>query len=366
MYKEQNHHYNVKIDRCSMEKTYLDILKPDDWHVHLREGEILSHVLPFTYNNFGSALVMPNLDNPVTNISLAETYYAEICRQIPKGIKFTPHMTLYLTNYLNKDEIKRVSNHQYIKAIKMYPKGATTNSNSGISNVVEFYPLFEAMEKNGVILSIHGEVTDENVDVFEREKVFIERVLTKVINNFPNLRIVLEHITSADAVRFIKKHKNIAATITNHHLMVNRNIMLSKGIRPDFYCAPILKTEHDRLALVQAAISGNCKFFLGTDSAPHVNSKKISACGCAGIFSSPLAIPLLIQLFEEHGSLSEIEKFISTNGRDFYGMKQQEERVQYIKRSKSINTIKDIETIEGKITVFNPCNNLYWEKANEV
>ena len=347
-----------------MENNYLNILKPDDWHVHLREGHILSHVLPFTYDNFGSALIMPNLDNPVTNISLAETYYTEICRQIPKEINFTPHMTLYLTNRLTKDEIKKVSTHKHIKAIKMYPRGATTNSDSGISNIAKFYPLFEAMEKNKVILSIHGEVTDEKVDVFEREKVFIERVLTKIINNFPNLRIVLEHITSADAVKFIEEHKNVAATITNHHLMVNRNVMLSKGIRPDFYCAPIPKTEYDRLALVPAAISGNDKFFLGTDSAPHVNSKKISTCGCAGIFSSPLAVPLLIQLFEKHNSLDEIEKFMSKNGRAFYGIEQQLDRVQYVKRSKSINTINDIKTDIGKITVFNPYTELYWEKVN--
>ena len=224
-------------------------------------------------------------------------------------------MTLYLTSNLSKQQIIKVSTHEYIKAIKMYPKGATTNSNSGISNITEFYPLFEAMEKSGVILSIHGEVTDEEVDVFEREKVFIETKLTQIINHFPNLKIVLEHITSADAVNFIKEQKMLAATITNHHLMVNRNIMLSKGIRPNFYCAPILKTEYDRLALVQAAISGNSKFFLGTDSAPHVDSKKISPCGCAGIFSSPLAIPLLIQLFEEHSSLIKIENFMSKNGR---------------------------------------------------
>ena len=265
---------------------------------------------------------------------------------------------------MTKDEIKKVGTHEYIKAIKMYPKGATTNSGSGISNITEFYPLFEAMEKNGVILSIHGEVTDEKVDVFERETVFVERVLTKIINHFPNLRIVLEHITAADTVKFIKKQKKIAATITSHHLTINRNIMLSKGIRPDFYCAPILKTEYDRLALVQAAISGSGKFFLGTDSAPHIDSKKISTCGCAGIFSSPLAIPLLIQLFEEHNSLNEIEKFISKNGREFYGIRQNEEKVQYIKKSNPIKAIKNIITNEGKITVFNPYNELYWEKAN--
>ena len=347
-----------------MEINYLDILKPDDWHVHLREGHILSSVLPYTYDNFGSALVMPNLDNPITNISLAETYYTEICRQIPEGIKFAPHMTLYLTNRLTKDEIKKVGSHEYIKAIKMYPKGATTNSGSGISNITEFYPLFEAMEKNGVILSIHGEVTDEKVDVFERETVFVERVLTKIINHFPDLKIVLEHITAADTVKFIKKQKKIAATITSHHLTVNRNIMLSKGIRPDFYCAPILKTEYDRLALVQAAVSGSGKFFLGTDSAPHIDSKKISTCGCAGIFSSPQAIPLLIQLFEEHDSLNEIEKFISKNGRAFYGIRQNEDKVQYVKRSNPIKAIKVIKTNEGKITVFNPYSKLYWEKAN--
>ena len=273
-------------------------------------------------------------------------------------------MTLYLTNYLSKDEIRKVSTHKYIKAIKMYPKGATTNSDSGISDFKNFYHLFEVMEESGVILSIHGEVTDEKVDVFERESVFIEKVLTKIIKQFPNLKIVLEHITSSDAVNFINEQSMVAATITIHHLMVNRNIMLSKGIRPDFYCAPILKTEYDRLALVQAATSGNCKFFLGTDSAPHVEGKKIASCGCAGIFSSPLAIPLLIQLFEEHRSLTNIEPFMSRNGRAFYGLRQHKDRVRYVKRSKSIKVIKDIKTDEGKISVFNPYSKIYWEKEN--
>ena len=349
-----------------MKNIYLDILKPDDWHVHLREGSILSSVLPFSYNSFGSSLVMPNLNYPITNISLAERYYNEICKQIPKGIKFTPYMTIYLTNNLNRDEIKKVSKHEYIKAIKMYPKGATTNSDSGISDYRDFYHLFEVMEENGVILSIHGEVTDEKVDVFERENVFIEKVLTEIIKQFPNLKIVLEHITSADAVNFIEEQSMIAATITVHHLMVNRNIMLSKGIRPDFYCAPILKTEYDRRALVQAAISGNSKFFLGTDSAPHVEGKKLASCGCAGIFSSPLAIPLLIQLFEEHDSLNKIEPFMCENGRAFYGIKQQKDRIRYVRRSKSIEAIKDIKTNEGKITVFNPYNDIYWERENKV
>ncbi len=349
-----------------MEKKFINILKPDDWHVHLREGDILSRVLPFTYSNFGSALVMPNLDKPITNISLAEAYHNEICKHIPKEIKFTPYMTLYLTEHLNHDEIIEVSAHEYIKAIKMYPKGATTNSNSGVSNITEFYPLFAAMEKNDVILSIHGEVTDEEVDVFEREKFFIDRSLRKIIDDFPNLRIVLEHITSADTVNFVVDTQNIAATITIHHLMVNRNIMLSRGVRPDFYCAPILKTEYDRLALVQAAISGNGKFFLGTDSAPHVNSKKIATCGCAGIFSSPVAIPLLIQLFDKNDSLKEIENFMSKNGRAFYGIEKQEERVHYVRRSKPVNTIKKVRTNEGEITVFDPNQKLYWERANEV
>ena len=347
-----------------MEKLHLDILKPDDWHLHLREGEILSNVLPFSYDNFASALIMPNLNAPITNISLAETYYNDICRQIPKGINFVPHMTLYLTDELNRDEIKKVSTHKHIKAIKMYPKGATTNSDSGISEYRDLYRLFEVMEENGVILCVHGEVTDENVDVFDRESVFIEKVLTKIIAQFPNLKIVLEHITSANTVKFIEEQKMIAATITIHHLMVNRNIMLSKGIRPDFYCAPILKTENDRLALVRAAISGNGKFFLGTDSAPHVEGKKIASCGCAGIFSSPVAIPLLIQLFEEHDSLEKIEAFMSQNGRMFYGISQQKDRIRYVKRSESIEMIKDIKTNEGKIIVFNPYKELYWEKEN--
>ena len=203
-----------------------------------------------------------------------------------------------------------------------------------------------------------------NLQKNTRPRNFIEKVLTKIIKQFPSLKIVLEHITSADAVKFINEQSMVAATITIHHLMVNRNIMLSKGIRPDFYCAPILKTEYDRLALVQAATSGNCKFFLGTDSAPHVEGKKIASCGCAGIFSSPLAIPLLIQLFEEHRSLTKIEPFVSTNGRAFYGLRQHKDRVRYVKRSKSIEVIKDIKTSDGKITVFNPYRKIYWEKEN--
>ncbi len=347
-----------------MEKIFLDILRPDDWHVHLREGEVLSSVLPFTYENFASALIMPNLDTPITDISLAENYCNEICKQIPRGIDFTPNMTLYLTNHLSKDEIKKVSTHKYIRAIKMYPKGATTNSESGISDFKDFYHLFEVMEESGVILSIHGEVTDEKVDVFERESVFIEKILTKIIKQFPSLKIVLEHITSADAVKFINEQNMVAATITIHHLMVNRNIMLSKGIRPDFYCAPILKTEYDRRALVQAAISGNGKFFLGTDSAPHVVGKKIASCGCAGIFSSPLAIPLLIQLFEEQRSLKKIDRFMSVNGRAFYGLRQHTARVRYVKRSKPIDVVKNIKTSAGRITVFNPFSEIYWEKED--
>ena len=347
-----------------MGTVYLDILKPDDWHVHLREGQTLSRVFPFTYQNFGSALVMPNLETPVTNISLAEAYYNEICELIPKGIEFTPFMTIYLTSTLSDSEIKKISTHKYIKAIKMYPKGATTNSNSGITNVEQFYPLFASMEKNRVVLSIHGEVTDEKFDIFDREKVFIEKVLKKIVYNFPKLRIVLEHITSHDAVQFVKEQNTLAATITVHHLMVNRNIMLSKGIRPAFYCAPILKTEYDRQSLVAAAISGNSKFFLGTDSAPHVDNKKISSCGCAGIFNSPLAISLLLQLFEENDSLNEVEKFISKNGRKFYNVKQQKDTVRYVKKHQSIDAIDYVKTKEGKISVFNPYNKIYWEKEN--
>ncbi len=347
-----------------MENTYIDILTPDDWHVHLREGDILSCVLPFTYKSFRSALIMPNLDKPVTNITSAEAYHKEICSQIPEGINFTPHMTLYLTSHLSQDDIEKVSNHKDIKAIKMYPKGATTNSGLGFSSISEFYPLFEAMEKHDVILSIHGEVTDEKVDIFDREKVFIEKVLTGITKRFPNLKIVFEHITSEHAVEFINEQRHMAATITIHHLIINRNAMLSKGIRPHLYCAPILKTECDRMALVQAAISGSDKFFLGTDSAPHIDGKKMSSCGCAGIFSSPLAIPLIVQLFEEHDSLNNIETFISKNGRVFYDINEQKERVRYVKRANPIDVIKYIKTNEGNIRVFNPYKELRWERES--
>jgi dihydroorotase len=345
-----------------MEDLSIKLKKPDDWHVHLRETDILTKVLPFTYESFGSALVMPNLERPVTNIHLAEQYYQEICKRIPKDVTFTPYMTIYLSNNLDVKDIRKISMHKNIKAVKMYPKGATTNSEFGISDILEFYPLFEEMEKTDVTLCIHGEVTDEKVDVFDREKVFIDTILTQIVKNFPDLNIVLEHITSKDAVKFIEDHNSLAATITVHHLLVNRNIMLSKGIRPDYYCAPILKTEDDRCALVNAAVSGKRNFFLGTDSAPHLERKKISACGCAGIFTSPLAIPLLIQLFEEHDSLSRIENFVSINGRKFYGVKQQTENVTYVKRTTPVKTLKNVDTNEGKVVVFNPVKKLYWEK----
>ena len=348
-----------------MEKKFLDILRPDDWHVHLREGEILSSVLPFTYETFRSALIMPNLDTPITNISLAENYYNEICKQIPRGIEFTPNMTLYLTNDLSKNEIEKVSNHEYIKAIKMYPKGATTNSDSGISDFKDFYHLFEVMEESGVILSIHGEVTDEKVDVFERESVFIEKVLTKIIKQFPSLKIVLEHITSADAVKFINEQSMVAATITIHHLMVNRNIMLSKGIRPDFYCAPILKTEYDRRALVQAAISGNRKFFLGTDSAPHLDDDKESACGCAGCFTATNTLEILAHIFEEQKSLNKLELFTSINGANFYGKKVNMGKIKLIKNDTPTLFPKKLATPRGKLTIFKPNFETYWEVKNE-
>lgn len=347
-----------------MVQKYINFKRPDDWHVHLREGDMLSRVLPFTFKNFGSALVMPNLHKPVTNLLSAQSYYKTICKNIPKDAKFTPHMTIYLTKQLNKAEIKELSNHDYVKAIKMYPRGATTNSESGVLDFTDFYSSFEQMEKSKVVLSIHGEVTDEKIDIFDREKVFIEKVLIEIIKRFPDLKIVLEHITSAEAVNFVNDQNNLAATITVHHLLVNRNAMLSKGIRPDFYCAPILKTESDRLALVSAAISANEKFFLGTDSAPHLERDKISSCGCAGVFNSPLAIPLLLHLFEEYNSLDTIEKFLSINGRKFYGINQQEQTVRYVKRSIPINPIKDIQTKEGKVIVFNPKKALYWEKLS--
>ncbi|WAK03463.1 dihydroorotase [Methylobacter sp. YRD-M1] len=297
----------------------LTITRPDDWHLHVRTGAILKIVMPHTARQFARAIIMPNLKPPVTTVAQALAYREEILQAVPAGLDFSPLMTLYLTGATTADEIRKAAECEHVQAFKLYPAGATTHSDAGISDVKAAYPLLEAMEKNDVPLLIHGEVTDEACDIFDRERVFVDTSLTEIVRNFPELRIVVEHVTTTEAVQFVQSAgARIAATITPQHLMFNRNALLAGGIRPHHYCLPIIKREHHRQALVAAATSGNSKFFLGTDSAPHLTSLKEAACGCAGCYSAHAALELYAEVFEQAGALDKLEGFASFHGADFY------------------------------------------------
>lgn len=297
----------------------LTITRPDDWHTHVRNGEILKTVLPHTARQFARAIIMPNLKPPVTTVAQALSYREEILRAVPVNMDFTPLMTLYLTGSTTVDEIKKAAESEHVHAFKLYPAGATTNSDSGVADIKAIYPLLAAMEKHDIPLLIHGEVTDDACDIFDREQVFIDTYLTDIPRTFPALRIVVEHVTTTEAVQFVQaSNANIAATITPQHLLFNRNAMLAGGIRPHYYCLPIIKRESHRLALVAAATSGSPKFFLGTDSAPHPTSLKETACGCAGCYSAHAALELYAEAFEQAEALDKLEGFASFYGADFY------------------------------------------------
>jgi dihydroorotase len=312
----------------------LTITRPDDWHVHVRAGAILKTVLPYTARQFARAIIMPNLKPPVATVEQALSYRDEILAALPKNSTFTPLMTLYLTANTSQDEIRRAAESEYVHGIKLYPAGATTHSDSGVSDIKAAYPLFAAMETHQIPLLIHGEVTDPECDIFDREKVFIDRYLAGIVKDFPELRVVLEHVTTAEAVQFVESSSpNVAATITPQHLLYNRNAMLVGGIRPHFYCLPILKREQHRLALIAAATSGNPKFFLGTDSAPHLTGQKENACGCAGCFSAPIALELYAEVFEAANALDKLEGFASYFGADFYGLPRNTEFITLEKTS---------------------------------
>jgi len=299
----------------------LTIIRPDDWHIHFRDGAAMQSVLPDTARVFGRAIAMPNLKPPVTTVALAVEYRARLLAAAPPGAAFEPLMTLYLTDNTPPEEIVRAKQSGFVHAVKYYPAGATTNSDSGVTDLTKAYPAIAAMEETGLPLLLHGEVTDSAVDVFDREAVFIERHLTRLLRDFPKLKIVLEHITTRQAAEFVAAAPaTVAATITVHHLLYNRNAMFQGGIRPHLYCLPILKRETHRQALVAAAISGNPKFFLGTDSAPHAVGAKESACGCAGVYSAHTAIELYAEAFEDAGALDKLEAFASFYGADFYGL----------------------------------------------
>ncbi len=297
----------------------LTITRPDDWHTHVRNGALLKTVLPHTAKQFARAIIMPNLKPPVITVAQALIYKDEILQALPADIDFTPLMTLYLTGTTSEADIKLAAESDAVVAFKLYPAGATTNSDAGVANITAIFPALSALEKYDLPLLIHGEVTDEHCDIFDRERLFIETHLNTIVKNFPALRIVLEHVTTSEAVDFVKAAANtVAATITPQHLLFNRNALLAGGIRPHFYCLPILKREQHRLALVAAATSGNQKFFLGTDSAPHLSSLKETACGCAGCYSAHAAIELYAEAFERADALDKLEGFASFYGADFY------------------------------------------------
>ncbi|GAB7564679.1 dihydroorotase [Methylobacillus methanolivorans] len=299
--------------------TTITITRPDDWHLHLRDGAALSAVLPDTAKRFGRAIVMPNLRPPVTTTALARAYRERILQALPAGSRFEPLMTLYLTDNTSAADITIAKESGIVHGVKLYPAGATTNSDSGVTNLGHCVQALEAMERHGIPLLVHAEVTDADIDVFDRERVFIERNMIPLLKRFQGLRVVFEHITTKDAADFVTEAPdNIAATVTAHHLLMNRNAMFNGGIRPHHYCLPVLKREEHRLALVAAATSGNPKFFLGTDSAPHAKSAKEAACGCAGMYTAHAGIELYAEAFEVVGALDKLEGFASFHGPDFY------------------------------------------------
>ncbi|HTH93800.1 MAG TPA: dihydroorotase [Rhodocyclaceae bacterium] len=301
----------------------LTITRPDDWHLHLRDGVALAAVLPDTARRFGRAIIMPNLKPPVTTVALAAAYRDRILAALPAGSAFQPLMTLYLTDNTPPDEIDRLKESGFVHALKLYPAGATTNSDAGVTSLAKCRSTIERMEKLGVPLLVHGEVTDPGIDVFDREAVFIDTIMSPLLKEHPGLRVVFEHITTKDAAQFVAAAgPNIGATITAHHLLLNRNALFQGGIRPHHYCLPVLKRETHRVALVEAATSGSGKFFLGTDSAPHGKSTKEAACGCAGCYTANAGIELYAEAFAQVDKLDKLEAFSSFNGPDFYRLQR--------------------------------------------
>ncbi|MBF7688645.1 dihydroorotase [Acinetobacter rathckeae] len=310
----------------------ITLIQPDDWHAHLRDGKALERTVPDLASQFHRAICMPNLVPPVKTVEEAIAYRARIMAHVPEGVAFDPRMVLYLTDHTSPDEIQKIKQSEHVNAVKLYPAGATTNSANGVSDIRNVYAVLEQLEKHQVPLLLHGEVTHSHIDIFDREKRFLDEVLQPVIQQFPELKIVLEHITTADAAQFVlaQGHK-VAATITPQHLLFNRNHMLVGGIKPHFYCLPILKRQSHQSALLEVATSGNPKFFLGTDSAPHAQDAKENACGCAGCYSAVTAIELYAQAFDQVGKIERLEGFASHFGADFYGLPRNTQQITLIK-----------------------------------
>jgi dihydroorotase len=311
----------------------LRLRRPDDWHLHLRDGALLAAVLPHTAARFARAVVMPNLSPPVATTAAAIAYRERILAALPAGLQFEPLMTLYLTDNTPAAEIRRARDSGLVVGVKLYPAGATTNSDSGVTDLDRCAGALEAIEESGLVLQVHGEVTAPAVDVFDRERVFIEQVLAPLIERHPRLKVVLEHVTTADGVEFVRSARpGIAATITPQHMLLNRNALFAGGLRPHHYCLPVLKAEHHRLAVFGAATSGDERFFLGTDSAPHTRHSKESDCGCAGIYSAPVGIEAYAEAFEAAGALQRLEAFASEHGARFYGLPLNDEEIVLEKR----------------------------------
>lgn len=348
----------------AMTQNTLTLRKPDDWHVHLRDGAMLDFVADFTARQFARAIVMPNLTPPVTTVDQAIAYRDRINAAVPAERGFTPLMTAYLTDTISADEIERGFKDGVFTAAKLYPQNATTNSAHGVSDIANIRPVLERMEKIGMPLLVHGEVVSPDIDIFDREAVFLERVLGPLIKDMPGLRVVLEHITTEQSVEFVKAGgDNIAATITAHHLRIDRNDMLVGGIRPHAYCLPVAKRALHKLALRKAAISGDPKFFLGTDTAPHERHAKESACGCAGIFSAPVAIESYAQTFEEEGALDKLEGFASEFGPDFYRLPRNEGTITLKRQPTDIPAT--FETGDIKVVPFHAGEVMNWRLVED-
>lgn len=346
--------------------TTLTIRRPDDWHLHLRDGAVLNAVLPHTSAHYARAIIMPNLVPPVVTTAQADAYRARIMAALPAGHDFTPLMTLYLTEATDGDDVVAGFTSGAITAVKLYPAGATTNSQSGVRNFENVLPVLEKMAEAGVPLCVHGEVTDAAVDIFDREAVFIDQVLEPLRRRLPSLRVIMEHVTTKEGVDYVSAGGDtIGATITTHHLIINRNALLVGGIRPHYYCLPVAKRELHRLALRAAATSGNPRFFLGTDSAPHVDPLKECACGCAGIFSAPNTLGCLAHVFEQENALDKLEAFVSLNGPAFYRLPVSEKTVTLRRYDTPVIFPEKIDTGDGQVTVFDPMFAIHWNLESE-
>ncbi|WP_129777115.1 dihydroorotase [Peristeroidobacter soli] len=345
--------------------TQLTLLRPDDWHLHVRDGAHLASVVPFTARQFARAIIMPNLKPPVTTVAAAAAYRERILQAVPKGVSFEPLMTLYLTDTTSPSEIQAAKQSGFIVGAKLYPSGATTNSDAGVTAIEKIFPVLEVMQDVDLVFQVHGEVTEHSVDVFDREKVFIDRIMSRIVEKFPKLRVVFEHVTTREGVQFVQGTRaGVGATITPQHLLLNRNAIFQGGIRPHNYCLPVLKREHDRQALVEAATSDDPRFFLGTDSAPHARHTKENSCGCAGVFSAHAAVELYAEAFEAAGRLDRLQAFASERGPDFYGLPRNTAKITLNRTSWTPPAVYKFGNDE--LTPFRAGESIAWQLAEEI